>query len=157
MSGRVSTGALAGLGAGIVFGILMQIMIAPAAEGGQIPVIQLVSRVIGADSSAAGWIYHLVNSAIIGGLFGWIWGSRVHDVTDGLGWGALWGAIWLVLGGLILMPLTLGMPAFAPLTMPEMRGVAIGSTIGHLLYGLVLGATYARLSRSAHAVPLTGV
>lgn len=36
------------------------------------------------------------------------------------------------------MPVFLGMPAFAPLTMPWMQMVAVGSLIGHLVYGLIL-------------------
>lgn len=37
------------------------------------------------------------------------------------------------------MPLFLGMPAFAPVTMPNMRPVAMDSLTGHLIYGLILG------------------
>lgn len=59
-----------------------------------------------------------------------------------VGWGLAYGLIWWVLGGLTLMPLLLGMPAFAPLAMPEMRPVAMGSLMGHLIYGLILGAIY---------------
>jgi hypothetical protein len=53
-------------------------------------------------------------------------------------------------GGLILMPLLLGMPAFAPLMMEMMRPVAMGSLMGHLLYGLILGGGFAMLS---HGLP----
>jgi hypothetical protein len=51
----------------------------------------------------------------------------------------------LVLGGLVLMPLLLGMPAFAPLMMEPMRPVAMGSLMGHLIFGLILGTTAAWL------------
>jgi hypothetical protein len=43
------------------------------------------------------------------------------------------------------MPLFLGMSAFAPLLMPPMRPVAMGSLVGHLLYGLILGLVYVRV------------
>jgi len=46
---------------------------------------------------------------------------------------------WWTLGGLILMPVFLGMSAFAPLMMlmmPQMQMVAVGSLIGHLIYGV---------------------
>ena len=49
------------------------------------------------------------------------------------------------------MPLLLGMPAFAPLKMPPMRPVAMGSLVGHMVYGVLLGFAYARL---AHATPV---
>lgn len=77
--------------------------------------------------------------------------TGVHSYSSGALYGLLWGVIWWVLGGLILMPLLLGMPAFAPLQMEPMRPVTIGSLVGHLLYGLVLGLVYVRLS---HPVPM---
>jgi hypothetical protein len=43
------------------------------------------------------------------------------------------------------MPLLLGTPPFAALRMPAMRPVAMGSLIGHLVYGSLLGAAYVRL------------
>ena len=40
------------------------------------------------------------------------------------------------------MPVFLGMLAFAPLTTPGMQMVAIGSFVGHLIYGLILGGAF---------------
>jgi hypothetical protein len=63
--------------------------------------------------------------------------------------------VWWILGGLILMPVLLGMSAFAPLMMPPMRMVAMGSLIGHLIYGLILGGGFAWLyHRTPHRTPL---
>jgi len=45
------------------------------------------------------------------------------------------------------MPLSLGMAAFAPLMMEPMRPVAMGSLVGHLIYGLILGGGFAILTR----------
>ena len=75
---------------------------------------------------------------MIGALFAWLFGTRVREYSGGFTDGALWGVVWWILGGLILMPVLLDMPAFAPLQMPPMRMVAIGSLIGHLVYGLIL-------------------
>ncbi|MCR4340420.1 MAG: hypothetical protein NUW01_11120, partial [Gemmatimonadaceae bacterium] len=94
-------------------------------------------------SIVVGWLYHLFNSAVIGALFGAILGQRVVDRRSGLAFGAAWGVVWWVLGGLILMPVALGMDPFAPLQMPPMRPVALGSLMGHLVYGLILGFVYA--------------
>lgn len=108
---------------------------------------------MGSTSIVVGWVYHLFNSAVIGGLFGVLLGGRVVSVGGGLARGAVWGLVWWVLGGLVLMPLFLDMPAFAPLRMPEMRMVAMGSLVGHLVYGLVLGAAYAKLASRSAAAP----
>jgi len=145
MQSRISSGALAGIAGGLVFGVLMQLMSAPTPEGGTMPMMAMVAMVVRSESLFVGWIYHLFNSAVIGGLFGWLLGERARSYGSGLAWGAVWGVVWWVLGGLILMPLVLGMPAFASLRMAPMRPVAFGSLIGHVIYGLVLGAAFVRL------------
>jgi uncharacterized membrane protein YagU involved in acid resistance len=150
---RIVTGAVAGILGGIVFGIMMQMMTAPTPEGMRMPMMAMVAMVVGSTSIVVGWAYHLFNSAVIGGLFGLLLGRRVGSVGGGLGWGAVWGIVWWVLGGLILMPLLLGMPAFASLQMTEMRMVAAGSLIGHVVYGLVLGVAYAKLGAHAPTIP----
>lgn len=150
MRSDINNGIVAGLLGGVVFGIMMQMMNAPTPEGGQMPMMAMVAKVVRSDSMAAGWIYHLFNSAVIGAIFGWLLGSRSHAYGAGLGWGALYGFAWWILGGLILMPLLLGMPAFAPLMMEPMRPVAMGSLIGHLIYGVILGGGFAMLT---HGLP----
>jgi len=142
---KIAAGALAGLAGGLLFGIMMQMMSAPTPQGGKMPMMAMVAMVVRSDSLAVGWLYHLFNSAVIGALFGAALGSRVHNVGSGIGWGAVWGFVWWTLGGLILMPLFLGMPAFAPVQMPPMRMVAMGSLIGHLIYGVITGFAFARL------------
>jgi hypothetical protein len=142
---KLAAGALAGLAGGLVFGIMMQMMSAPTPEGGKMPMMAMVAMVVRSDSLAVGWLYHLFNSAVIGALFGALLGGRIHNVGSGLGWGAVWGFVWWVLGALILMPVFLGMPAFAPLQMPPMRMVAMGSLIGHLIYGVIMGFAFVRL------------
>jgi hypothetical protein len=149
MHSKVTAGIVAGLLAGLAFGAMMAMMTAPTPDGGRMPMMAMVAQVVRSDSLVVGWIYHLFNSAVIGGLFGWLLGGRVHGLGGGLGWGALYGVVWWVLGGLILMPVLLGMPAFAPLQMAPMRPVAMGSLIGHLLFGLILGAAFAWLFKGA--------
>lgn len=152
MSGRIGASVIAGLIAGIVFGAMMQMMMAPTPEGGQMPVLAMVGQIVGSPTVGAGWAYHLFNSAVIGAIFGWLLGTRAYTYSAGLGWGAGYGFAWWIVGGLILMPLLLGMPAFAPLMMPPMRVVAMGSLLGHLVYGLILGGTYVWLRRTYPAV-----
>ena len=143
MQGNVFAGALAGVIAGIIFGIMMQMMTAPTPEGREVPMMLMVAQVVKSDSLAVGWLYHLFNSAVIGGIFGWLLGNRIADrVGAGAGWGAVYGFAWWILGGLILMPVFLDMPALAPLRMAPMRPAAMGSLMGHLIFGLVLGITF---------------
>jgi hypothetical protein len=149
MRSKIVAGAVAGIVGGIVFGVMMQLMSAPTPEGGTMPMMKMVAMVVRSESLAVGWLYHLFNSAVIGVLFGLIFGGRATTNVSGASWGAAWGVIWWILGGLILMPIFLGMPAFASLRMPPMRPVAMGSLIGHLVYGVITGIAYVRLHRSA--------
>lgn len=141
-------GALAGIGGGLAFGLMMQMMTAPAPDGREMPMMAMVAMVVRSDSLVLGWLYHLFNSAAIGALFGLLLGRRMHSAAKGLAWGAAWGVVWWVVGGLILMPILLGMEPFAALRMPPMRPVAMGSLVGHLIYGVILGWLFVQFRRN---------
>jgi hypothetical protein len=147
MRSKIGAGIVAGVIAGIVFGVMMQMMTAPTPDGGRMPMMAMVAKVVRSDSMAVGWIYHLFNSAVIGAIFGWLFGNRSGSYGAGSGWGALYVIVRWVLGALILMPMFLGMPAFAPLKM--MLPVAMGSLMGHLIYGVILGVSFVRLRSRA--------
>lgn len=147
MRSKIGAGVVAGLIAGVVFGMMMQMMTAPTPQGGQMQMMQMVAMVVRSDSMIVGWLYHLFNSAVIGAIFGLALGGRAQSYVGGLGWGALYGAIWWVLGAQILMPMFLGMPPFASLMMAPMRMVAMGSLVGHIIYGLILGASFVWLAK----------
>ena len=133
---------MAGLAGGVVFGLMMTMMSAPTPDGGTMNMMAMVGMVVRSPSVLVGWLYHLFNSAVIGVLFGWLLGGRVQRYGSGLVWGLIYGLVWWVLGGLILMPVLLGMPAFAPLMMAPMVPVALGSLVGHLIFGAITGAAY---------------
>jgi hypothetical protein len=154
MRSNVTAGIVAGLIAGVVFGIMMTVMHAPTPDGGSMPMMAMVAQVVGSSSLPVGWLYHLFNSAVIGGLFGWILGTRIAGYGSGTAWGAAYGVLWWVLGGLILMPMFLGMPAFAPLQMPMMRPVAFASLMGHIIFGIILGAAFVAIRRRARQATL---
>jgi hypothetical protein len=135
-------GAGAGIVGGVVFGLMMSMMSAPTPDGGAMPIIAMVCRIVGSPTVLAGWLYHLFNSAVIGAVFGWLLGGRVSGYGSGAAWGAAYGVVWWVLGGLILMPVLLGLPPFAPLLAPGQLMVAVGSLMGHLLYGVITGAGF---------------
>lgn len=155
MSTRIGASIVAGLIGGVVFGLMMQMMMAPTPDGGQMPMMAMIGQIVGSPSVGVGWLYHLFNSAVIGAIFGWLLGDRVRGYASAFGWGAAYGFAWWILGGLILMPLFLGMSPFAPLLMPPMRMVAMGSLIGHLIFGMILGGAYAWLRYDVqHRTPL---
>lgn len=147
MRSDIVNGVVAGLLGGIVFGIMMQVMTAPTPEGDRMRMMAMVANVVRSDSMVVGWIYHLFNSAVIGAIFGWLLGTRSQRFRPALRWGAAYGFVWWILGGLILMPLLLGMQPFAPLVMEPMRPVAMGSLAGHLVYGVILGGGFAMLKQ----------
>jgi hypothetical protein len=149
MGSWIGASVTAGVVAGVAFGILMHMMTAPTPDGGRMPVIAMVGQIVGSPTMAVGWLYHLFNSAVIGAIFGWLFGPRVRGYGSGFAWGTAYGFAWWILGGLILMPVLLGMPAFAPLMMSEMQMVAFGSLVGHLIYGLILGGLFVALVRRA--------
>ena len=127
-------GAVAGLVGGAVFGVIMGIM-------GMLP---MIAGLIGSNSAVAGFMVHMVISAIIGAGFGLIFGARVVDLQSGALWGAIYGAVWWILGPLLIMPVMMGMgPQFGmALTMPM-----IMSLMGHLIFGVVTGLAYPMVSR----------
>jgi hypothetical protein len=149
MRSRLGTGIVGGLIAGVVFGMMMTMMRAPTPHGGSVRVMTMIAMIVGSTSVTLGWLYHLVNSAVIGGLFGWLMGTRIAQGWNVLVLGVVYGLAWWMVGGLVLMPLLLGMSPFAPLLMPPMRMVAAGSMMGHAIFGLILGFSVARLETQA--------
>ena len=174
MRSKTGAGVVAGLLAGLVYGIVMQMVTVPMPggggapmsgggmsmpgeagmpmpEGGRMPMMAMVAQVVRSDSLAVGWVFLLITGAVMGVIFGWVLGDRATRIGGGLAWGALYGVLWWVLGTLILMPILLGMSAFAPLTMAPMRPGAMWSLAAYLVSGPILGAVFAGLYRGAAA------
>ncbi|WP_344682776.1 hypothetical protein [Saccharopolyspora taberi] len=124
-------GAVAGIGGGIAFGVVM-------AMAGMLP---MVAMLVGSDSDGVGVVVHLAISAVLGAGLGLV--APFTRFLPLLGAGAVWGVIWWVLGGLLLMPAGLGMPVF------QMGQTALTSLVGHLLYGIVAAAVLYGLRRRA--------
>lgn len=138
-SARIANGAIAGLVGGVVFGVLMAMM-------GMLP---MVGMLIGVDNAVVGFGVHLVNSAVIGVIFGLAAWPLAGKIGPLLGVGIVYGVAWWVLGALIIMPLWLSVTAD-----PMMRAMVfhIGtdqwlSLTGHVLYGLVTAGVLYGLRR----------
>src|SRR5918992_3242416 len=81
---RIIGGIVGGIAGGLVFGVMMGLM-------GMLP---MVAMVVGSESAAIGFLYHMFNSIVIGALFGLIFGGVSHPYGGGSTWGVLFGAIW---------------------------------------------------------------
>lgn len=139
---RIGNGAVAGLAGGVVFGILMAMM-------GMLP---MVGMLIGVENAFVGFLVHLVNSAIIGAIFGVLVAGIAGKIWPLLGAGMVYGVVWWVLGALIIMPLWLSVTAD-----PMMSDMVLKvgndqwmSLLGHVIFGLVTAGVLYGLHRRSH-------
>jgi uncharacterized membrane protein YagU involved in acid resistance len=129
----VTTGAIAGLAGGLVFGMMMAMM-------GMLPMVAMLVR---AESAFIGFIVHMLISAFIGAVYGLVAGRFSLTATNALIGGIVNGVVWWVLGALILMPLMLGMAQMVFV----LGGDQWMSLIGHLIYGLITAFVFIRLAK----------
>ena len=131
---NISLGVYSGLAGGAVFGAMMGMM-------GMLP---MIGKMVGQPSAAVGLLVHLINSAIIGAGFAVLFGRSVSGIGGGLRKGLLYGGWWWFLGPLTLMPLFMGMGL--GVNWNTAAAVAmLPSLVGHLMYGAILGTSYAWL------------
>ncbi len=133
---RFKSGVMGGLLGGLVFGALMGAM-------GMLP---MVGQLVGLPTSVAGFFVHMVIASIIGGGYALISRLAARTLRSGIHTGIAYGFFWWFLGPLTLMPLLLGEGWGVSWTVKAMEN-GVPSLVGHLLFGLVLGASYARLTR----------
>ena len=135
---NIKFGAYAGLAGGVVFGAMM----------GMMDMLPMIGQMVGYPSAFIGFLVHLLISAQIGGSFAVIFHSRAQDVSSGLGSGLLYGGAWWFLGPLTLMPLMMGMGLGINWNVSAAAQM-LPSLVGHLIFGAILGVTYARLQGRA--------
>lgn len=125
-------GILAGLAGGLVFGIMMAMMGS----------LTMIASMVGSSSAFAGFLIHMIISAIIGAGYGLVGlrlsGGSGSTVLAGTGYGVLW---W-VLGPLLMMPLMMGMTEM----MFQVGSMQLMSLVGHVIFGIVTGLVYSKLS-----------
>ncbi len=133
---RIEHGAIAGIAGGIVFGVMMGMM-------GMLP---MIGQMVGSPTPGVGFFVHLIISAVIGGSFALLFHTLVKGGATGLGYGAAYGITWWFLGPLTLMPAMMGMGIGVNWNATAAAAM-FPSLVGHLVYGLILGFTYALLAR----------
>ena len=133
---HIKHGVYGGLAGGVVFGAMM----------GMMGMLSMIGNMVGIPSVWGGFVVHLTISAMIGGTFGLI----VHwtGVRAGVGAGLAYGSLWWVLGPLTLMPLMMGLGLGVNWNLGAIMQ-AMPSLMGHLVFGGILGWTYARLASHA--------
>lgn len=137
--GNWKAGVVGGLTGGVVFGAMMVAMMPGVIEAG-------IPALWGLEGSIAGWFIHLSNAAIFGVVFAALAGYGLGGrVTYGrsIGLGAAYGVVLWVLMAVILMPVWLQAVGFAGA--PPLPNINELSLVGHIVYGLVLGAVYPAL------------
>lgn len=111
------------------------------------PVIAMaIPALYGATGLVAGWIAHLFHSVVFGLIFAAAVGSigsldaYADRVSTGAGLGIVYGVIVWVVAAAIVMPIWLsavGFPGAPPL--PNFNPTSL---VGHVVYGVVLGALF---------------
>jgi uncharacterized membrane protein YagU involved in acid resistance len=128
-----TSGAIAGLAGGVVFGMMMAMM-------GALPMVGMLVR---QQNAVIGFIVHLVISAFIGAVYGLVAGRWAVTPLNAVVGGIVNGVVWWVLGALILMPLLLGMTQMVFHIGPDQWF----SLMGHVIYGLVTAFVFIPLVR----------
>ncbi len=145
MISHLKRGALAGLIAGAVFGLVLQLASFRTPAGNRVLMMQVIGEMQGFRGLFFGWAYHLFDCTIMGTVYGVLFGARTFSYKEALKYGALFGVACWILGGLFLMPIFFGMSLFSPNTLEPIAPVAVQSLIGHFLFGGLLGATFVGL------------
>lgn len=134
-------GMLAGLAGGLLFGIVMS-MVTPAALEEAIPAL------VGLDGGIAGWFVHMSIAAIFGVVFAALVTrtslSKYADSLGGMaGLGLVYGVVLWVVAASLVMPVWLDAVGFA--NAPAVPNFDTMSLLGHVVFGVVLGAIYPTL------------
>ena len=130
----IVAGGLAGMLAGFVFGQWVS-------PGNYFPLLAGYGEL---DSRIATVVLHFAVALLMGATFGVLFQNDIRGYGSSMAWGLAYSMFWWFLG-----PLTLSrVVARLPLDWSAKQGSNMfGSLIGHILYGLMLGVTYAAFDR----------
>ena len=130
----IVAGGLAGLLAGFIFDRWMS-------AGDYFPLLAGVNEL---PSRTVSMGLQFGIAVLMGVIFGILFQRDVRGYGSCMGWGVGYAIFWWFLGPLTLLPLI----TRTPLAWSAENGSAVfGSLIGHILYGMILGVTYATLDK----------
>jgi hypothetical protein len=130
----IVAGGLAGTLAGFIFGQWVS-------SGNYFPLLAGYGEL---SSRSATLALHFAVALLIGATFGVLFQKDVRGYGSSMSWGLAYGIFWWFLGPLTLSQLA----ARQPLDWSAEQGSNLfGSLVGHVLYGLMLGVSYAAFDR----------
>ena len=130
----IVAGGLAGLLGGFIFDRWMS-------AGEFFPLLAGLSELPSRASSLA---LQFVIAVVMGVIFGLLFQRDVRSYGSCMGWGVGYAILWWFLGPMTFLPLL----SRTPLDWSSERGSAMfGALVGHILYGLILGVSYATLDK----------
>lgn len=138
IDGDWGSAGVAGVVAGIVFGLLIQFVVGSMAA---------VGALFGQPGILTGWVVHLTFSIAFGLLFAAVaeWqpiAGYATSATTGVGIGLAYGAVLWAINLAFIWPLWLNAVGFPPGTDLAVPFLAMKPLVGHLVYGAILGAAY---------------
>jgi uncharacterized membrane protein YagU involved in acid resistance len=127
-------GGLAGCVGGWVFGRWMD----------KVDLFPVLGGLVNSHTRASGLAVHSLVAIVIGASFGLLFQRDIRGYGSSLGWGMAYGILWWFLGPMTILPLLQG----RPLDWSYQHGSALfGSFVGHIVFGLIVGLTYAVADR----------
>ncbi|HEX8801054.1 MAG TPA: hypothetical protein VF772_20695 [Terriglobales bacterium] len=130
----VVAGGLAGVLGGAIFDRWMS-------AGEFFPLLSGVSQL---PSRGTSLVLQFLIALLMGVIFGVLFQRDVRGYGSSMGWGIGYAMLWWFLGPMTLLPLV----SRTPLEWSSDTGSAMfGSLVGHILYGLILGVSYATIDR----------
>ena len=126
---NIVNGIIAGLVAGIIFGFMLI----------QMGVLGNIGMMVGSTNPFAGFIVHLIYSAVLGVIFAIVFFKKITHFYPAVLWGLLYGIIWWFLGTLTLAPIAMGLPV---IWSSGVMANEFPMLIGNLIFGFVLALCY---------------
>jgi len=102
---------------------------------------------------ALGWVAHFMIGTILGFVYAFLFAERLPGSSATRG--ALYGLIPWLLAQMMVNPM-MGAGFFA-INTPAPLMMVMGSLMGHLVYGVVLGGIYGKGGRVTASVPVSGI
>jgi|SRR5271157_2148201 len=104
----------------------------------------LLSGLSTSPSRGTSLVLQFLIAVVMGVIFGVLFQRDVRGYGSCMGWGIGYAILWWFLGPMTLMPIA----SHAPLDWTSEAGSAMfGALVGHILYGLILGVSYATLDK----------